>query len=349
MDSENGPEDYPTPRFVEAGETLRTLTPPTLAALHLLIDYDMSTQDDMADMIGCTRPSVSRYLQSLEDLPMPLVRKQGHDYTTTEFGEHVFAIIESMLHRLGIDLREIDWRDGDESEKIEKRLTPLYDSRSTSPFLILESIRSRTNLLGTSESVSVEDVVVDVRSRQRDIGKSITAKQIRKILRRFDDKGSVEFDGGQITLTSKGEEHVRLLQQLVQILEDERGKDVDRSTAVSSAESGAGIAHLLDARPFRGDSRMVSGTKANRSVSADLRELPAIVPAFHLVSSGDTEATMLPFASLTVRELVDYANRLGQEYDDDMLLEPYWALRTGTGLSPLGPAQLTLGTFGESE
>jgi DNA-binding MarR family transcriptional regulator len=351
-------DGHQTPRLVEAGEILRTLSPPTLATLHLLIDSDISTQSDMADIIGCARPTVSRYLQSLEDLPMSLARKQGHNYTATEAGDRIFGLIESMLARLGTDLRDVEWSDDEEREEIEDNLSPLYDSRSTWPFLILESIRSRVNFLNTPEPVSVEDVIIDVRSRQRDIGKSVTAKQIRKTLWRFDEKQAIEFDGSQITLTDpKGQQHVRLLHQLIQILEEEQTVDVDESTgrASSSKNDSSTIANLLDPRQFRGGSRTVGASqKANRTVPGPLQEPPTIVPAYYLIRSNDAEpdarqtselSPMLPFTSLTVDELSNYANQLKQEYGGNAQLEPYWALRTEDGLSPLGPAQLTLGTL----
>lgn len=353
--------EYSSHRIAEAGVILRTLTPPTLATLDLLINHDTYIQSEMADIIGCRRPTVSRYLQSLEfeDLPISLTRKQGQHYKATDLGERIFGLIDSMLDRLGLDLRGIKWNDEDNQEKIENKLSPLCDSRSIGPFLILEAMRSRVTLFDTSESINIKDIVIDVRARQQELSESVTPKQIREAVWRFDDKKAVEFDGSQITLIEKGHEHARLLHQLAQILEDEQDEGMDKSTAASSSERGSGgIAHLLDPRPFRGGSQTIdSSRRTNRMASEALQEPPTIVPAYYLVPSDDTEAgegqslesPMLPFTSLTVRELANQAKQLEQKYDGETLLEPYWALRTEDGLSPLGPAQLTLGTLSEHE
>lgn len=381
MRESSNTESHQTPRLVEAGEILRTLNPPTLATLHLLIDYDVSTQSDMADIIGCARPTVSRYLQSLEDLPVSLARKRGRHYRPTETGHQIFSVVENMLNRLESDLCEIEWSDDDDQAEIKDKLSPLYDSRSTWPFLILESIRCRVNFLDTPEPVGIEDIVVDVRARQRDIGKSVTAKQIRKVLWRFDEKQAVKFDGGQVTLDTKGIEHARLLHKLTQILENEQDESMDKPTArASSSENDRHddnrgvhsrsrsdsdtpdrIDDLLDPREFRGGSQTVDvSRKADRTAPMSLQEPPSIVPAYYLISADDAEtgegqrsesklSPLLPFTALTVRELANYVMQLEQDYDDDAVLEPYWALRTKDGLSPLGPAQLTLGTLSEDE
>lgn len=372
MPERSDPDSHPTPRLIEGGETLQTLTPPTLATLQILIDYDISTQSEMADVIGCSRPSVSRYLQSLEDSPIPLARKQGQHYTATEFGEQVFGLIESMLDRLGTNLGEIEWSD-DNQDDVENNLSPLHDSRSTWPFLILDTIREQGDLngsLGTSPTISAENIVVDVRARQQDLGKTVAAKQIRKILWRFDETGAVEFDGGEVTLTTKGQEHARLLHQLIQALEefeDTRAKarsaqgnrygDTQRVTSNERSDSPGPdkIATLFDPRAFRGGSQSVSVAQRNDRIdSTSTQTAPTIVPAYYLCSSEETEISvdqttrsspMLPFTSLTVEELTHFADQLDQAHDGDAQLEPYWALRTDDGLFPLGPAQLTIGHF----
>lgn len=353
--------EYSSHRIAEAGVILRTLTPPTLATLDSLINHDTYIQSEIADIIGCRRPTVSRYLQSLEfeDIPISLTRKQGKHYKATELGERIFGLIDSMLDRLGPDLREIKWSDDDEQERIENKLSPLCDSRSIGPFLILEAMRSRVNLFDTSTSVNIKDIVIDVRASQQEMSESMTPKQIREAVWRFDNKTAVEFDGSQITLSKKGHEHARLLHQLAQILEDERDEDMDKSTAASSSERGfGGITHQLDPRPFRGGSQTIdTSRRTDRMASEALQEPPTIVPAYYLVSSDDaetgerqgSESPMLPFTSLTVSELANHANQLEQNYDDETLLEPCWALRTEDGLTPLGPAQLTLGTLSERE
>jgi Mn-dependent DtxR family transcriptional regulator len=378
MPGSSGTEGHHTPRLVEAGEILRTLSPPTLATLHLLIDYDVSNQSDMADIIGCARPTVSRYLQSLEDLSMPLARKQGRHYKPTDPGRQVFAVIENLLSQLGRGPHEIEWSDDDDQKEVENNLSPLYDSRSTWPFLILESIRTRVHYLDTPDPVSVEDIVIDVRARQRDIGKNVTAKQIRKTLWRFDEKEVVKFDGGKVTLDTKGKAHIRLLHKLTQILERQTEDESTARAASSESDShddeqdlhsrqlsdphnSERIANLLDPREFRGGRRTVNASRGTDQTSTTpIQERCTIVPAYYLVPANEAETgdeqnveselpPMLPFTSLTVTELANYASQLEQEYDDDTLLKPYWALRTEAGLSPLGPAQLTLGPLSEEE
>lgn len=353
---------HSTSQLTDAGMILRTLTPPTVATLDLLINYDVYLQSEIANIIGRKRPTVSRYLQSLEfdDHPFSITRKQGKHYKPTECGEQIFGLIDGMLDRLGSGLQEIVWDGDTQPEIIEDELSPLYDSRSIWPFLILESIRSRVNFFDSLEPVDLEDVILDVRVRQQEMNESVTPTQIRETVDRFDDKGVVEFDGSRIFLEGKGQEHVRLLHQLVQILENEVEYDQDggvhQSTLTSSSNSESSrIAHQLDPRPFRGGSRTVSASRrADQTTSVGVQDPLTIVPAYYLIPSDETEtdeggadSPVFPFTSLTVRELADYASQLDQKYDDDALLKPYWALRTGAGLSPLGPAQF--GSLGETE
>lgn len=353
-----------TTALATASEILRSLTPDKFAALLVIDRADAKTQTEIADTIGRTQATVSQYLQSLEALPIPLAQQERH-YSVTDTGRDIIVLIDNMLSRQRVNINDIDWSLESDKDEVAACLTPLYDSRSTEPFFLLASLNERsgiTSLLSTLQPVPVDDVVHDVSARLREIDESTTPKQIRQIIRRFDDTNAVDFEEDQITLTSKGREHALLLDQLTQMVEDEMDESVNNEHGSHSKHSDSHdpsrIASLLDPRPFRGG-RQPTGVnrEINESVPKVVQESPTIVPAYYVLPSDDAESgegqnselmspPILPFESLTVKELTDYANQLDQEYDDDAQLEPYWALRTEDGLFPLGTAQLTLGTLG---
>ncbi len=333
-------EGHPTQRLVEAGEILRTLSPPTFASLHLVIDYEVSTQAEMADIIGCVRPSVSKYLQSLENLPVALVQKQGHDYSVTSAGERVFGLIDSMLHRLGIDLRSIDWGDDEEQDGVAEILTPLYDSRSTLPFLVLESIRDLSGLddvLGTPQPVKVADVVDDVSLRRQDIGKNVGPKQIRQTLQRFENKKEISFDGSQIRFLQKGQEHALLMHEIVVFL-NERTNDVEQIDSKRESESNSSLKHP----PSTTGATQTELIDTPDSLANQFRsdDDPTIVAAYCLLESdSDSQPRpVLPLRSLTAKELTKQVSHLIEKYGEDASLEPYWTVQTESGLYPVYPA-----------
>jgi biotin operon repressor len=232
-----------TQRLVKAGEMLRTLTPPTFISLFLIADDEVDTQTEVGEKIGRTRPTVSKYLRSLKKLPIPLATNPGQHYTVTDDGEKVITFIYDMIDTLGTDLHSVDWSDNEVRENIATFFTPLHNSRSTLPFFILHSIGSRSAVgdritrHDPLQPVQMWDVISDVEARQEKRDKSVSVKQIRQTLWRFDDADTIEFDGEQIRLEEKGREQAFLLEQLVQMLEEQRktdmAEDVNESTSSS--------------------------------------------------------------------------------------------------------------------
>lgn len=353
--------------LVEAGEILRKLNPPTLAALLFVLKDNTQTQAEMADAIGCSRSSISKYLRTLSDLPLPLATQQrGRRYTVTDEGKKIVGLIDGMVDRMtdrhGLDLRAIDWENDADREEVATDLAPLYGSRSSRTFFVLDALRDRSGSddLSTSRRVWIENVVhdVDVRLKERD--ESVTTEQVRNTLRRFADNDTIEFDGEYITLIEKGRAHAWLLDRLAQSIEEENAAD-GSATEKPAPESSIGNSpqiltadqHETDVtqqiRPHRfyeGDQRVDASSDASAS-----SESPIIVPAYCLKSIGDgdikegsrsqSQLPILSLTTMTIAELAKAVNRLTQKYDENMQIEPYWTLQMGSELYPLGPAQLS--------
>ncbi|MFC6965181.1 hypothetical protein ACFQL7_27930 [Halocatena marina] len=365
MHRKNGTESRSTTALVAAGEILRTLNPPTLAALLFVLEDNTRTQAEMADTIGCSRSSMSKYLQSLSNSPLALVRKQqGRRYTVTEVGKKTVGMVGDMLDRLKLDLQTISWESDTDREKMASQLAPLYGSRSSRTFFALDSLRVRSGGVGqtTSNRVWIEDVIhdVDVFLQERD--ESATSEQIRHTLRRFDNNSSVEFDGEYITLTKKGKAHAKLLDQLAVLIEGQYDSDIttgeesDQASLSGNSSTNSNIdqskadniAQQLTPRGFSGGSQRTIDSPDANTPSKQL----SIVPAYCLKATGDEGAKeksnpqsqpfpILPLTTMTIAELTNAVNRLKQQYNEEAKVEPYWALQTRSGLYPLGPAQLS--------
>lgn len=356
----------PTDALAQAGEILQTLTPRTLATLLIVVDEDPQTQGDIAETIGSARSTVSKYLLSLEELPLPLVRKGRQHYTGTDAGRTVVGLFDGMIDRLGIDLETIDWQTDTEVKQVADSLTPLCDSRSVTPIFVLEALRGRSgivDLLGTPCPVPIEVIVDAVSDRHSERGEHTTTEQVRMVLRRFADAEAVDFDGDDCTLTDKGQEHACLLLRIVDLLrkpdekQDERDaqgeNDQSNNTIQSEPQSSTGltaatvtdrVANQLDPRPFTG------GSKLSTAASTEEQNSPVIIPAYWLVSDTEGEmkrtkapsSTALPLTSMTPNELVERASHLLEEHGTDTELVPYWTLQMGDELHPLEPAELSL-------
>ncbi len=351
----------PTDALAQAGETLQTLTPRTLATLLIVVDEDPQTQGDIAEMIGSARSTVSKYLLSLEELPLPLVLKGRQRYAGTDAGRTVVGLFDGMTERLGVDLETIDWQTDTEVEQIADCLTPLCDSRSPTPIFVLEALRARggvVDLLGTPRPVSVEVVVDDVARRHNERGERTTTEQVRTILRRFEDADAIEFDGEDCTLIDKGQEHACLLHRIVKLLEEQaerqdehdgqRGSDqsedgIQTEPQSSTATTGTSrVANQVDPRQFTGGSTLSTAT------SSDDQTMPSIIPAYWLITDTERENTAtqpvpgLPLTTMTTEELVERATHLHEEYGTDGTLVPYWTLQMGEELHPLEEAELSL-------
>ncbi len=356
--------DPPTDLLAQAGEILQTLTPRTLATLLIVVDEDPQTQGDIAEMIGSARSTVSKYLLSLEELPLPLVMKGRQRYTGTDTGRTMIGLFDGMFDRFGVDLATIDWQTDTDVEQVADCLTPLCDSRTATPIFTLEALRDRSgivDLLGTPRSVSVKVIVNNVSQRHSERGESTTTEQVRTILRRFDNADAIEFNGDNCTLTEKGQEHACLLHRIVDLLEEPDDRDThienaqsDDAARTDSQPSSAPaattvtdrVANQIDPRQFTG------GSKPHTAASTDAEKTPVLIPAYWLVSDTEevTEQTetqstaVLPLNSMTPKELVERASHLLEEHGTDAELIPYWTLQMGDELHPLEGAELSLDT-----
>lgn len=362
MSQSNDIEGRPTPVLVEAGEVLRELTPPTLASLLFLDKNDSCKQQDIADAIGYSRSSVSTYLQSLAELPLPLATRPAQRYKITSAGEKVINHVDGIFDRFDIDLYSVDWQSTDDYEEAAFLLTPLYGSRSTVTFFVLDSIGTqsavgeRIDLFGKPQSISIETVIQDVTARQQERGKRATSKQIRQSVWRFEDNDAIEFDGDRINLIKKGHEHAYLLHHVAQLLEEpEEDSDEDEAITRDSTETTAIRSDTSDAdQPMSSGRTQNTGNIAQQSHQqgyfgrresvtdqADGQEGCPVVPAYCLQSTNGTEIAILPITELTTGEMAGRSRKLMQEYGDDARLIPYWAIHREDELHPVGPMEIS--------
>lgn len=362
--------DRPTPAIVTAGEILCTLHPSMLGALIIVYNDDSVTQAEVADTVGRTQPTVSSYFQSLESLPVPLTIKRGQRNTVTDTGEKVISLIRRLSTHLDVDLSAVDWSDEGDRDDVSTIFSPLHDSRSTEPFFILDSLYERSDidgLLGTPQPIWLDDIVTDVTYRQQERDKSTSLNQIREKVKRFRDTDILTFDGTQITLTEKGQEHARLLAELVQFLTQQDDVDLATSESIevqpSPEASGESLnnddpAHSESDDTIRPSSasdgiaqqqhgqRFLGGEESSDVGQLSFGETPTVVLTYCL-RPGNTNADddsqrspapVLSLTPLTAGELTDRAEQVVQEYGENTQLIPYWALQTETGLYPLGKA-----------
>lgn len=326
--------------LVEAGEILQKLSPSRFATLLLVSDDDIETQAEMADMLGISPSTVSTHLQSLEDLPLSLTKRE-RQYKLTPAGDTVIELLDSMLGHFGKDLSTVDWRDRDEREHIGELLSPLHNSRSAVPFFILYSIGQHSAVGGrldrfvSPESVQVKDVVADAKQWQEERGKSGTRKQVRSVLKRFGDYNTIEFDDETITLKDKGKEHVRLLERLIDLLEEDETVESSGDTSSipsPSTQQTSGTQSEIPTELTTGRIGLQLGLQRfiDEQEDAGNSELPTIVPAYCISSSdgADEEArspsTVLPLTPTTnVEDLADQIHRIGREYGN-VQLELFW-------------------------
>lgn len=236
----------------KAGAILRKLTPPRIATL-LLVREGIETQREMADRLNRAPPTISNYIESLEDLPVSLVETAGSNHsgesnhwTTSEGNQIVSAICRFASNYLEVDLQKESWSGDSTAERLDELdscLNPLHTFRTDSPFFILYAM----GITGSSgwmvdfnrEPISIRNIVTDVK---RWVDDSITRKQIRSRLNTFKEAGSVEIDGQEARLSEKGLEQCRLLDQVMQMFTNTAppgNNDESRAPAVYQSDDGA--------------------------------------------------------------------------------------------------------------
>jgi hypothetical protein len=276
-----------------AGAILRKLTPPRIATL-LLVRQNIGTQREMADRLNRAPPTISNYLEALAELPVPLVETEGTNHATSEGNQIVSAISRFMSNYLGVDLQQASWSSDATAERLEELdscLTPLHTFRTEPPFFILYAMgvegSSGWMVDLTLEPVPISNIVTAVKGWLED---SITRKQIRERLNKFEASRAVKIDGQAVILTDKGLEQCRLLDRVMQIFVD--SIDVDDGEVREQPLSPIGK------------------EKTTTEIGSDVR-------AMYCADEGPVLS--LP-SSITAAELEQLATRVTHKYDDDTVL-----------------------------
>lgn len=324
----------------EVSEILQKLSPSRFATLLFLTDDTIETQAEMAGILGISPSTVSTYLRSLEDLPLSLT-KRGRQYKITSAGDTVIELFNSMFSHLNEDLSAIDWGDKDDKERIGELLSPLHTSRSIVPYFVLYSIGHRSAVEGrldrfvTPRPVPIEDVIDDVKTWQEQRGKSSTRKQIRGAINRSEEYGTIEIDDRTIKLEDKGEEQVRLLDQLIDLLEEDspaESSEDTSSTSSPSTQQSMGILSDLSPETATNRAGLQLGLQSFHSEQEDHdhSELSTLVPAYCISSLNDEKegtrspSTVLPLMPTTsVEDLADQIHRIAREHGN-VQLELFW-------------------------
>lgn len=353
-----------TETLSKAADILRSLNPSTVGSLLFLIDDEDYGQAEVAEQIGYSRSSVSKAYKSLDKSFLQLTLKRGSTYEITSAGKTFIGHLSEMAERLDIDFHSLDWQSEDAHDKVGSLLAPLSDSRDLLPFFVFDSIAIRSaageqinrHNLRTPQQVRVEVVIQDVYDRQQERGEHVISSQIHKILHRFEEQGAVEISDGRVQLTDKGREHAILLHRVVQLVENQadtrpagenrEGKDIDSQTDApdtdwstsSTQEHGSGSL-VNQAQPHG-----FFGKRTSMDDREERDEHPNTVPVYCLrpdaADETDRESPseeypdpVLSITRLSIGELIDRVQKLGQEYDLDREIEPYWMVQMGTEFS----------------
>ncbi|WP_227380618.1 hypothetical protein [Haladaptatus halobius] len=358
--------DYPTDVLVIAARILRAISPETLGSILLVYSGTTDSQKEIADTIHRDQSTVSSYFQtlSLEKSPVSLVVKPGLHHTVTSTGEEVISLIDDMIRNLGEEIDSIDWGSESDKERIGELLSPLYESRSDTPFFLLNSLGNRSDLAhidDTPSPVWLDEVVHDVEMRLQDIGEETSKKQIRQVADRFVESGAVSFDKthDQLTLTEKGKEHAYLLDQLAEFVNGQVKSDVGNGKyTVGSTETEATVG---DQDAFAGETTSndsthqmtMPGSSAQQLLSQQSQEIQQLSPDLNLGNatvmtvyclrlsdeSAGESTPILPLTEMTVGDLVEKGNQIAQKYGKDAELVPYRMVRVNEELYPLTPIE----------
>jgi DNA-binding MarR family transcriptional regulator len=212
--------DWPTPLLDTTGEVLQRVTPTSLASLVLLDSGTATTQTEIADVINRDQSTVSSSFQSLkfDNLDVALVEKSGRTHTLTNLGEEIVDIVTDA-RQLGAELDTVDWGSESDKDRIAARLAPLHGSRSIVPFLLLDSVASRSEIGDSRDApqlVDSDDVARDVKNRLEKTDRTTSKQKLRQITDRFVEQNTITFDEGSLLLTEKGQRHADLLDQVAE-------------------------------------------------------------------------------------------------------------------------------------
>lgn len=334
--------------IVEAGKILQRLKPPRLAVLLFITNDEIETQTEMADILDVSSSTITTHLQKLENLPVSLTEKR-RTYKITPAGDTVLGYYAQMLNRLGKNLRTVNWDNETDRDQIGELLAPLHNSRTIVPFLVLASIarhstvEGRIGIFAQPQPVNVKDIIADVKEWQEERGETATRKQVRWLLGRFEEAGTISFDDGknEVRLEDDGKEHAKLLEQVIELIEDHRKESESGRRRPTEASSSLTQQDSASTRPQTIDQR----TDAGRNVGPQLglqgfyeggqeiesAENPTIVPAYGVASSNSEESppVLALTPTVTAEDLAAQTERIRREHGDDTELKLFW-----TTLSP---------------
>lgn len=317
--------------LVTAGEMMQKLSPIRLAILSYLADNDIETQNEMADALGVSPATVTTHLQLLSDLPRPLtIRKRK--YEITHDGDAVIDLYYSLFNRLEEDFAAEDLLSEDGRETVEELLSPLHDTRSITPFLVLYSLgsyRSDGYESGSDYLTQLKRVLADVKGWEEKRGKTASRKQVRRILQRFEDFDMIDFTGERIVLLGKGEDHVRLLEDVLELFESDNDES-ELSTVPQQpsynrlTRNDTGGIDDSTARTQEGYRKEANRNRRKReSQKQDVADsaLPAIVPAYRVVTddSRSESSPIFPLTSTNVDEIADSIKHIKEQYGNARL------------------------------
>ena len=319
------------PYLVTAGEMMQKLTPIRLATLSYLSNNDIETQTEIADALGVSPTTITTHLQLLSDLPHPLtIRKRRYEITSD--GDAVVELYDSMFRRLDEDFDVDDLLNEDGREKVGEHLSPIHETRSIAPFLVLYSVGQHStdeetpDNLASGATTQLKRVLDDVKGWEEERGKTASRKQVRRILQRFEEFGVVDFAGDWITLLEKGEEHIWLLEGVFHLLGEDDFDDSETPSAASQQATGDRLTRSdTGGTGETGGSPMPSQSGQRNEDVAD-SALPAIVPAYRVISADEdkesrsqSSAPVLPLTSTTVEDIADQIERIGQKHGNARL------------------------------
>lgn len=335
------------PSLVTTGEIIQKLTPIRLATLSCLTNDGIKTQKKMADVLGVSSTTITTHLQLLSDFPRPLtIRKRSYEITSA--GDAVMALYSSTLRRLdeGFDINDLSDEDG--REKVGEHLSPLHETRSIAPFLVLYLVGQHSTTDGetaddfaSGATVQLERILDEVKGWQEERGKTASRKQVRRILQRFEEFDVVDLAGDWITLLDKGEEHIRLLEGVLGVLNREYVDESETPSVVSQQATADRLTRSdtggVDGSPMPSQREQRETERKKESQSEPQKEdvtdsaLPAIVPAYRVVTDGEGDGPILPLISTTrVEDVADQIERVSQKYGDARLELVWTNLRSET-------------------
>lgn len=193
---------------------LRTFSPQVLAAVMTISNEQKKTQEKMATQIGCARSTFSKYIQTVRDLPEPVLEKHGHQFEITDIGHEILECYTETLVNFNPDLTDSDWSSAEYRENVGEALDPLYQFRSESPFLVLVAISdSSTN----TETAWIDDVLYQLDKLEEESDVVVSRQHFNQVLENYSESGAIEREEDSIRITEKGRAQITLLERISEI------------------------------------------------------------------------------------------------------------------------------------